>query len=50
MIEVLVVAAAIGNGKVQELPAQRALELAASNKLTVANWLVGMNKPLEITL
>jgi len=38
------------NGKIQELPAQEALELAASNKLTVANWLVGMNKPLEIAV
>ena len=38
------------NGKVQELPAQGTLELAASNKLTVANWFVGMNKPLEIAV
>ena len=38
------------NGKVQELPAKGSLELAASNKLTVANWFVGMNKPLEITV
>ena len=38
------------DGKTQELAAQGSLELAASNKLTVANWFVGMNKPLEIAV
>ena len=38
------------DGKVSELPAQGTLEIAAANKLTVRNWFVGMNKPLEVVL
>ncbi len=38
------------NGQTLELAPQGSLELAATTKLTVSNWFVGMNKPLEIIL
>jgi len=38
------------NGKSSELSAKGTLAIAATNKLTVSNWFVGMNKPLEITM
>jgi len=38
------------NGKASDLLAQGILEIAATKKLTVRNWFVGMNKPLEIDL
>jgi hypothetical protein len=34
----------------KELVARGTLEIAATQKLTVSNWFVGMNKPLEIVL
>jgi len=38
------------NGQSSELLAKGTLTIAATNKLTVNNWFVGMNKPLEINL
>ena len=38
------------NGKSSELLAKGSLKIASVQKLTVSNWFVGMNKPLEVSI
>ena len=38
------------NGAPSELPSQGSVRIAATNKLTVTNWLIGTYRPLEIDL